>query len=180
MGLSWCTVCFFSFGIFYDDVTPRVLEIIEFWKKFLEDIGNAFYDVKFAGLFYKNLNHLTGEEMLIKISQNHHFLKFLAEQIFFKMRSFLNGLSYRYQIGPKLKLICSNFKKYKEGNFSLVLFYIRHEGKWCLNWNFDQDLIQRSLNHLRYEMSISTQVVPKTPSKYLPFEPNLVSVAQTV
>ena len=87
------TVCFFSFGIFYDDVTPRVLEIIEFWKKFLEDIGNAFYDVKFAGLFYKNLNHLTGEEMLIKISQNHHFLKFLAEQIFFKLLSFLNGLS---------------------------------------------------------------------------------------
>ena len=61
-----------------------------------------------------------------------------------------------------------------------MLFYIRHEGKWCLNWNFDQDLIQRSLNHLRYEMSIPTQVIPKTPSKYLPFEPNLVSVAQTV
>ena len=87
------TVCFFSFGIFYDDVIPKVLEIIEFWKKFLEDIGNAFYDVKFAGLFYKNLNRLTGEEMLIEISQNHHFLKFLAEQIFFKLLSFLNGLS---------------------------------------------------------------------------------------
>ena len=136
--------------------------------------------MKFAGLFYKNLNHLTGEEMLIIINQNHGFLKFLAKRIFFKLLSFLNGLSYRYQISLKLKLICSNFKKYKEGNFSLVLFHIRHEGNWCLNWNFDQDSIQRSLNHLGYEMSISTQVVPKTTSKYPPFETNLVSAAQTV
>ena len=39
------TVCFFSFVIFYDDITQKVLEIIVFWKKFLKDIGNAFYDV---------------------------------------------------------------------------------------------------------------------------------------
>ena len=84
--------------------------------------------MKFAGLFYKNLNHLTGEEMSIKINQNHRFLKFLAEQIFFKLLSFLNGLSYRYQIGLRLKLICSSFDEYKEGNFSLMVIHIRHEG----------------------------------------------------
>ena len=39
------TVCFFSFGIFYDDITQKVLKIIEFGKKFLKDIGNAFCDV---------------------------------------------------------------------------------------------------------------------------------------
>ena len=39
------TVCFFSFGIFYDGITQKVLEIIEFWKTFLEDMRNAFYDV---------------------------------------------------------------------------------------------------------------------------------------
>ena len=92
----------------------------------------------------------------------------------------LNELSNRYQIGLKLKQICSNFKKYQEGNISVIVFYITHEGNWCFDWNFDQELIKRSRNHLRYQMSISTQVVPKTTSKYLSFETNLVSVAQTV
>ena len=91
---------------------------------FLKGIGNAFYDLKFAGLFYKNLSHLTSEEMLIKITQNHRFLKFLAEQIFCKLLSFLNGLSYRYQIGLKLKLICSNFKEIQRGK--LVFNGISH------------------------------------------------------
>ena len=39
------TVCFFSFGIFYDGITQKVLKIIEFGKEFLKDIGNAFCDV---------------------------------------------------------------------------------------------------------------------------------------
>ena len=39
------TVCFFTFVIFYDDVTLKVVEIIDFCKKFLKGLLNAFYDV---------------------------------------------------------------------------------------------------------------------------------------
>ena len=49
------TVCFFPFGILYDDIASKVLKIIEFCKKFLKEMGNAFYDVKLIGLFYKRL-----------------------------------------------------------------------------------------------------------------------------
>ena len=65
------TVFFFSFVIFYDDVTKKVIEIIDFRKKFLEGIVNAFY-----GLFYKNLNLLTQEEILIKNSKKAIILVF--------------------------------------------------------------------------------------------------------
>ena len=43
---------FFSFGILYDDITPKVLKIFRFCKKFLKDMGNAFYDVKLIEIFY--------------------------------------------------------------------------------------------------------------------------------
>ena len=46
---------FFSFEIFHDDIASKVLKIIEFCKKFLKEMGNAFYDVKLIGLFYKRL-----------------------------------------------------------------------------------------------------------------------------
>ena len=49
------TVCFFPFGILYDDIASKVLKIIEFCKKFLKEMGNAFYDVKLKGFFYKRL-----------------------------------------------------------------------------------------------------------------------------
>ena len=39
------TVCFFSFVKFYDDVTQKVVEIIDFCKKFLEGMVDAFYDM---------------------------------------------------------------------------------------------------------------------------------------
>ena len=37
------TVCFFSFVIFYDDVTKKVAEIIDFRKKSLKGRVDAFY-----------------------------------------------------------------------------------------------------------------------------------------
>ena len=46
---------FFPFGILYDDIASKVLKIIEFCKKFLKEMGNAFYDVKLKGFFYKRL-----------------------------------------------------------------------------------------------------------------------------
>ena len=136
--------------------------------------------MKFAGLFYKNLNHLTGEEMLVKINQNYRFLKFLAEQIFFKLLSFLNGLSYRSQIGLKLKLICSSFKKCKEGNFSLMVYHIGHEKHWPLDENLDQELSHSSQIDSKHQLNILSQAFPKTTSKQLSFETNLESIAQFV
>ena len=37
------TVCFFSFVIFYDDVILKVVELIDFRKKFLKGMVDAFY-----------------------------------------------------------------------------------------------------------------------------------------
>ena len=99
---------------------------------------------------------------------------------FYKLLLFLNRLSYKYQIGLKLKLIYNSFKKYKQGNFSSMVYHIRHEKNWCLDKNFDQKLIHSSQIDLKHQMSISTQTVRKTTSKYLPFETNLVSVAQFI
>ena len=42
---SYTTVCFFSFVKFYDDVTQKVVEIIDFRKLSLEGIVDAFYDM---------------------------------------------------------------------------------------------------------------------------------------
>ena len=39
------TVCFFSFVIFYDNVTLKVVEIIDFCKKNLKGKVDAFCDV---------------------------------------------------------------------------------------------------------------------------------------
>ena len=40
------TVCFFSFVIFYDNITLiKVVERIDFRKKFLKGMVDAFYDV---------------------------------------------------------------------------------------------------------------------------------------
>ena len=61
-----------------------------------------------------------------------------------------------------------------------MVHHIRHEKNWCLDKNFDQKLIHSSQIDLKHQMSISTQAVPKTTSKYLPFGTNLVSVAQFV
>lgn len=39
------SVCFISFVSFDDDVIQKVIEIIEFWKKFPKDGIYAFFDV---------------------------------------------------------------------------------------------------------------------------------------
>ena len=39
------TVCFFSFEILYDDVTQKVVEIIDFCIKFLGGMVDAFCDM---------------------------------------------------------------------------------------------------------------------------------------
>ena len=39
------TVCFFSFVIYYDNVNLKVVEIIDFRKKFPKGIVDAFYSI---------------------------------------------------------------------------------------------------------------------------------------
>ena len=146
------------------------MKIFEFWKKFLKAYGDAFYDVQLLGFFYKNLYLLTYEEMLMKKSKKHYDFKSSAEHFLFKLLSFCKKWSYWYQIGLKLKLICSSFKKSKEGNFSLMVFHNGHEKinllmkirikSWFtahkliqnINWTFDLKLSQKLLQnsfHLR-------------------------------
>ena len=43
--IALSTVWFFMFEIFYDDITQRVIEIIQFCKKFIKANDDAFYDV---------------------------------------------------------------------------------------------------------------------------------------
>ena len=45
-------VCFNLFGTLYDGVTPEVIEIILFWKKYLKGYCLAFYTKQFLGIFY--------------------------------------------------------------------------------------------------------------------------------
>ena len=134
-------------------------------KKFLKAYGDAFYDVQLLGVFYRNLYLLTYEEMLVKMSKRHYDFKSLAEQFFFKLLLFLNEWSYWYQIGLKLKLICSSFKKCKEGNFSLMVYHIGHEKHWPLDENLDQELSHSSEIDSKHQLNILSQIFPKTTSK---------------
>ena len=54
------------------------------------------------------------------------------------------------------------------------------ENNWFLYKNFNEKLVHSSQIDLKYQKSTSTQAFPKTTSKYLSFETNLVSVAQFV
>ena len=106
---SLATVWFFTFGIFYDDITQKVIEIIEFWKKFLKDSVNAFCDMWLPGFFQKNLVIGTSTELDVIISKL-FLCKNLSFGLFpFKLLSFLNELSYRYQIGLKWKVFWHSF-----------------------------------------------------------------------
>ena len=122
------TVWFFTFGIFYDDINSKVIKIFEFWKKVSESLWWCIlWCATLWSFFFKNLYLLTYEEMLIKISKKHYDFKSSVEQLFLNLLLFPNEWSYWYQIGLKLKLIYSSFKKCKGGNFSLMVYHIGHE-----------------------------------------------------
>ena len=99
--------------------------------------------------------------MLFKISKKHYYFRFLAEQFFFKLLLILNGLSQKYQIGLKLKLINNSFKKYKKGNFSPMVYHIRHEKNWSPNKNFDQKLIHSSQINLKHQKTFQLKLTLK-------------------
>ena len=65
---------------------------------------------------------------------------------FFELLSFLNGLSYRCQIGLKWKIIWCSFRKQKEKNRFLAINYKKYRGNRLFNGNFLQKLVSRSQN----------------------------------
>ena len=128
------TVLFISFATFHEDVTQKVIKIIEFWKKFLKDSVNAFYDMWLPGFFHKNLVLGTNTELDVIISKL-FLCKNLSFGLFpFKLLSFLNKLSYRFQIGLKWKLFWSSFWECLRYNVQLMF--------WIDLWAVTQLLIQ--------------------------------------
>ena len=89
-------------------------------------------------------------------------------------------IEVQIQNGHKLELLYRSFQKNNQENCLLTECHLRHKKYLFLNQNSDQELIDCSRNNLRYQIGISTEVFPKTTSKYLPSETNLASVAQTV
>ena len=61
-----------------------------------------------------------------------------------------------------------------------MIHHAELENNWFLDKNFDEKLVHSPKIDLKYQKSISTQASLKTTSKYLSFETNLVSVAQSV
>ena len=125
------TVCFFSFVKFYDDVTRKVVEIINFCKKFLDGIVDA------DGLFYKNLILRTYSEQDVIIFKS-SICKTLSIGLFpFKLLSFQNGLSYWHQISLKWKVFWSRLWDNLSWNAHLISEMVR--------WSFNQLLIKISI-----------------------------------
>ena len=115
-----CTVCFFTIVIFYDDIISRVMKIFEFWQKFLKAYGNAFNDVQLPGFFYNNLGLRTNMERDVIIFKLSLSIKFSFWLFPFKLLSFLNKLSYIFQIGLKWKLFWSSFWECLRWNVQLM------------------------------------------------------------
>jgi len=110
---------------------------------------------------------LTSEGILIKISKKHYDLKFLAEQFFFKLLSFLNGLSQRYQIGLKFNLIYHSFRKYKEGKFSSMKHHKELENNWFFDKSFDEKLVHSPKINLKYQKKHLNSSFPENYFKIL-------------
>ena len=107
-------------------------------------------------------------------------VEILAELIFFKSLSFPNGLSYRCQIGPKWKLFWSTF--WEKLNRQTFLKFWMH----LVNLKSILQKINPETTKLFMFGGITLWkyhclgFFPKTTPKYLSFETNLGSVAQTV
>ena len=114
------TVWLFTFEIFKDDLISKIIKIFEFWKKFLKAYGNAFYDVQLPGVFYNNLGLGTNMERDVITSKFSLCKKFSFWLFPFKLLSFLNELSYRFQIGLKWKLFWSSFWECLRWNVQLM------------------------------------------------------------
>ena len=106
---SYDTVWFFPFVIFYDDIISKVIKIFEFWKKFLKAYGDAFYDEQLPGFFYNNLGLGTNMERDVIIFNLFLYKKFSFWLFPFKLLSFPNELSYRFQTGLGRKLFWGSF-----------------------------------------------------------------------
>ena len=104
----------------------------------------------------------------------------LAELFLFKLLSFPNGLSYRCQIGPKWKLFWSTF--WEKLNRQTFFEFWMHLVNWksILQTIFPETTKSFMFGGITLWKYRCLCFSPKTTSKYLSFETNLGSVAQTV
>ena len=94
--------------------------------------------------------------------------------------SFLNGLSYRCQIGPKWKLFWSTF--WEKLNRQTFFEFWMHLVNWksILQTIYPKTTKSFMFGRITLFKNRCLCFSPKTTSKYLSFETNLGSVAQTV
>ena len=102
------------------------------------------------------------------------------EYSFYKWLYYLNGLNKKCQVGPKLKLIKTSFKKNKKE--ALFDEKLHQDCKKLAPLTRFGSRIDSQLIKLAQDIDniLEFKRIPKTTSKYLPFETNLGSEAQTV
>ena len=132
---------FFSLVIFYDDVILKVVEIIDFRKKFLNGMVDAFYVIQLPRRFYKKLFSWTYLEQDVIISKLSLCKNLSNGPSTFKLLSFLNGLSYWHQIGLRWKIFWSSFWE----NFIWKAHVIFLTILWTMNQLLIKILIEKQI-----------------------------------
>ena len=140
----------------------------------------AFYDFWSLGLFDKNLTSAIGEEALDKTIRKGYYFRFSMEYSFFKWLYYLNVLNKKSPVGPKLKLIKTSFRKNKKRSTLRWKITPRMQEIGSFNEIWLKNWLPTHNTYSGYQQYNWIQIIPKTTSKYLPFETNLGSVAQTV
>ena len=132
------------------------------------------------GFFHKNLVHGTSTEVDVIISKLFLYKHLSFGQFLFKLLSFLNELSYRYQIGPKWKVFWSSFWDSLNWNAHLMFQIDLWTVNQLLTNFFVKTPIFFMLDVIYYWRKISLFVFLKTIVNQLQFETNLVFLAQSV
>ena len=161
----------------------KLEELAKFWKKLPEGESLQLFAKRFQRFFRKKTDiHLTfsiGIEIL-KSGKMEKVVKISAKLFLFKSLSFPNRLSYRCQIGPKWKLFWSTF--WEKLNRQTFFEFWMHLVNWksILQTIYPETTKSFMFGRITLFKNRCLCFSPKTTSKYLLFETNLGSVAQTV
>ena len=177
------TVWFFSTVTLDENIMQKLEELAKFWKKLPEGESLQLFAKRFQRFFRKKTDiHLTfsiGIEIL-KSGKMEKVVKISAKLFLFKSLSFPNRLSYRCQIGPKWKLFWSTF--WEKLNRQTFFEFWMHLVNWksILQTIYPETTKSFMFGRITLFKNRCLCFSPKTTSKYLSFETNLGSVAQTV